>query len=80
MNEQPSNSKKYLLSIGIILLIVGIILFVYSFTFFGAFGRSNSFEEASANSMTWFGFAAIGGLLLFLGVVLINCDWEYCVV
>lgn len=69
MKDVNANTRKKLRIVGIPLIIIGIIIIIYSFiTFFGNFG--DSFEEASQNSMTWFGLSTLGIVLLFVGCVM----------
>lgn len=69
MKNVNANTRKKLRIIGIPLMIIGIIIIIYSFiTFFGSF--SNSYEETSRNSITWFGLSALGMILLFIGGIL----------
>ena len=57
-----SQHKKVMIPLGIILLILGIIIIIFSMvTMFG-----------TSSSLGWFGFSAVGLLMIFFGVVLLK--------
>lgn len=66
MKDVNANTRKKLRIIGILLIVIGIIILIYSsITMFSNFG--DSIEKSRNNLMTWFGFSVLGLVLLFFG-------------
>jgi len=67
--KEKTNTRMILRVGGILLVIIGVIIMIYSFvTLFGNFGPS--FVEVKQKSITWLGLSALGGILLVTGGIM----------
>ena len=75
MAEDYSSFKKIGTLIGIILLIAGISITLYGFTFWGSgskeMGEEGWFDEESSRGSSWFTYSVVGMLLIFIGGTII---------
>jgi hypothetical protein len=75
-SEKYSSQKRVAILFGSIFLIMGIMSFLYSFTFWGSgekdLGEEGWFEEGQDRSDKWFAFGAGGMFMMVIGGVLLQ--------
>lgn len=73
MQQDYSITKKIMLSLGVLLIILGILFLLYGFILFGNVWNTASGMMLGGGqlSMMWFLFVGVGGFLLVIGIGLV---------